>query len=43
MATVTSTSTRTRPEVGEHRFVIYNIGWEGYQGLLRIVGDMGPA
>ena len=26
-------------EIGERRFVMYNIGWGGYQGLLRIIGD----
>jgi len=35
-------TTRTRPEVGERRFVLYNVGWKGYRGLLEIVGDHGP-
>ncbi len=38
----TATETRTRPEVGELRFMLYNVGWEGYQALLKIVGDHGP-
>ena len=44
MATATETkhSNRTMPAVGERRFVIYNVGWEGYRGLLKIVGDHGP-
>jgi Uma2 family endonuclease len=29
----------TESRIGEQRFMIYNIGWEGYQGLLRIIGD----
>jgi Uma2 family endonuclease len=47
MATVTENKSaiatiRTRPKVGEHRFVLYNVGWKGYRGLLEIVGDHGP-
>jgi Uma2 family endonuclease len=41
-ATEVKTSSRTKFEVGERRFVIYNVGWEGYQNLLKIVGDHGP-
>ncbi len=29
-------------EIGEHRFVIRNLGWDGYQVLLKVVGDRGP-
>ena len=44
MATATEarTSSRTKPEAGEHRFVIYNVGWEGYETLLKLFGDDGP-
>ena len=48
MATVTeikSTSTpttRIEPEVGERRFVIHNLNWDGYETLLRLFGDDGP-
>jgi Uma2 family endonuclease len=38
----TATETTTFPEGGENRFVLYDIGWEGYQALLKIVGDHGP-
>ena len=33
------TSNEKTAEIGESRFVMYNIGWEGYQGLLKIIGD----
>ena len=42
MATASETPTRTKPEVGEHRFVIYNVGWDGYEALLELFGDDGP-
>jgi Uma2 family endonuclease len=46
MATATETlsnaTTRTVPEVGELRFMIYNVGWEGYETLLKLFGDDGP-
>jgi Uma2 family endonuclease len=46
MATATKTSpggaTRTKPEVGELRFMIYNVGWDGYETLLELFGDAGP-
>jgi Uma2 family endonuclease len=42
MATATPTPTSTGPEVGERRFVIYNLGWQGYQALRKILGDRGP-
>src|SRR5947209_19541701 len=42
MATATQAPTSTKPEVGERRFVIYNIGWQGYQALRKILGDHGP-
>ncbi len=38
----TATPDRTATEIGERRFVIYNIGWDGYLALLRILGDHGP-
>ena len=37
-----SASRRTKADNGEHRFVIYDIGWEGYQGLLKVIGDRLP-
>jgi Uma2 family endonuclease len=33
---------RVRPAEGERRFVIYNVGWGGYQTLLKLLGDHGP-
>ena len=36
MATVT---TATELSQGEHRFVIRDVGWEGYQALLKIIGN----
>jgi Uma2 family endonuclease len=44
MATATENiaATRTEPEVGEHRFVIYNLGWDRYEALLELFGDDGP-
>ena len=44
MATVTEPSApiRTKPEIGELRFVIHNLGWERYEALLEIFGDDGP-
>ena len=39
---VTLGSSKMRSEIGESRFMIYNIGWEGYQGLLKIIGDRMP-
>ena len=41
-ATETTPATRAKPEVGEHRFIIYNVGWEGYEALLELFGDDGP-
>jgi Uma2 family endonuclease len=38
----TATETRTKPEVGELRFVIHNVGWKGYETLLKLFGDDGP-
>jgi Uma2 family endonuclease len=37
----TTTETRVKPAEGEKRFVLYNVGWEGYQTLLDLVGDRG--
>lgn len=37
-----ATATRTRPEAGEERFVLWNVGWEGYEKLLELFGDDGP-
>ena len=42
IATEIKPPNRAKPEIGEHRFIIYNVGWEGYQGLLKVVGDHGP-
>src|SRR5271163_1508468 len=43
VADITSTATsRARLGVGERRFMLYNVGWKGYRGLLEIVGDHGP-
>lgn len=42
MATATPPQAPTRSEVGEKRFVIRNVGWSGYQALLKILGDHGP-
>lgn len=33
---------RVRPTEGERRFVLYNMGWKGYQALLDLFGDDGP-
>jgi Uma2 family endonuclease len=38
----TKGSSKPTSEIGERRFVIYNIGWDGYQGLLKIIGDRLP-
>ena len=40
MATVTEKPART--EVGEHRFLIPNVGWDRYEALLELLGDDGP-
>jgi Uma2 family endonuclease len=37
MATATPTS--TKPQVGERRFLIPLVDWDGYEALLKIVGD----
>src|SRR5437868_2949667 len=29
----------TRTSIGEQRVVIRNVGWDGYESLLRLVGD----
>jgi Uma2 family endonuclease len=42
MATATEKSTRTEAEVGELRFLIHNVGWQGYEALLELFGDDGP-
>ncbi len=33
---------RVEPKIGEQRFVIYNLGWAGYEKLLDLFGDHGP-
>jgi Uma2 family endonuclease len=38
-ATETTEATRIRPKVGEDRFLITQVCWEGYEALLKIVGD----
>ncbi len=40
MATLTEST--TFPLACESRFVLYGVGWAGYQALLKIVGDHGP-
>jgi len=35
----TASETLTRPMDGEHRVVIRRVGWQGYQSLLKLVGD----
>ncbi|HEX8203001.1 MAG TPA: hypothetical protein VF590_21170, partial [Isosphaeraceae bacterium] len=30
---------RVRPVEGERRFVLYNVGWEGYQTLLELLDE----
>ena len=35
----TSSATLTKPIEGEHRIVIRRVGWEGYQSLMKMVGD----
>lgn len=35
-------STAAEPAVGEHRFVIRNVGWQGYQTLLTLFEENGP-
>ena len=40
-------STATEPRVsttaeGERRFILYNVGWQGYQTLLRLFEENGP-
>jgi Uma2 family endonuclease len=35
----TAAEPRTRTHVPEKRFLITNVGWDGYEALLRIVGD----
>jgi Uma2 family endonuclease len=46
MSTITepkaTTRTKPKPDVGELRFVIYNVGWEGYEALRKLVGNQGP-
>jgi Uma2 family endonuclease len=42
MATATETEKSTRAEVGELRFLIHNVGWDRYEGLLELFGDDGP-
>jgi Uma2 family endonuclease len=37
----TATGITSFPLQGESRFVLYGVGWEGYQALLKIVGDQG--
>jgi Uma2 family endonuclease len=34
-----ATSTSTKPQVGERRFLIPLVDWDGYEALLKIVGD----
>jgi Uma2 family endonuclease len=41
-STSATATTRRAGGLGERRFVLYNVGWKGYQGLLEIVGDHGP-
>ncbi len=38
----TATRSPTTVEFGERRFVIHDVGWEGYSALLDIVGDGHP-
>jgi Uma2 family endonuclease len=40
MATISEP--RVKSIEGERRFVIYNLGWQGYQTLLKLFGDDGP-
>lgn len=43
MARASETTTiRTKPEVGELRFVIDNVSWDRYEALLELFGDDGP-
>ena len=37
----TTVESRVRSTEGERRFVVYNVGWEGYQILLKLLGDHG--
>ena len=39
----TATDLRASTDVGERRFVLYNIGWQGYQTLLTLFENGGPA
>src|SRR5262245_53266207 len=39
MATITEPRVETAP--GEKRFLLKNVGWEGYETLLGLVGDRG--
>src|SRR5919107_1618405 len=38
----TTVEARVKATEGERRLVIHNVGWEGYQTLLKLVGDHGP-
>jgi hypothetical protein len=38
MATVTETRANSA-RIGEHRIVIRDVGWSGYQSLLKMIGD----
>jgi len=42
MATATEPGVSSGPEIGENRFVIYNVGWDRYEALLELFGDDGP-
>jgi Uma2 family endonuclease len=35
----TTTEARPRHQISGQRFVLFNVDWEGYQALLKIVGD----
>ena len=43
MATATPifarTTTAADPPIGEHRFLLRNVGWAGYEALLELLGD----
>src|ERR1700754_1716357 len=34
--------TAVATEIGEHRFLLRNVGWAGYEALLDLLGDDGP-
>ena len=38
----TATDPRASTDVGERRFVLYNVGWSGYQTLLTLFENGGP-